>query len=203
MAQLAAGETRMRPLKLALIAALAVQGAMPLAAVAQPGRYGGDRDREAVEACSSAVQGEVRARFADAHGVRFYSQDARPGPSYAETVVKGRGEFDDRDGRISSFGFGCTFNARTGATYALDVRDVRYVEAERNEGAEEGAKDKDHSAAIAGAVIGAAILGAALASKDKHKDDWFSPADGVRCNRRDRACYRDGHYSDYWSRRIF
>lgn len=191
----------MRPLTLLLIAALVGDGLVPAAAAAQPGRYE-DRDRDAVEACSSAVQGEVRARFADARGVRFYNRDARPGPSYAETVVKGRGEFDGRDGRLSSFGFGCTFNARTGATYALDVRDVRYVEAERNQGAnDEGGKD--HSAAIAGAVIGAAILGAALASKDKHKDDWFSPADGVRCNKRERACYRDGHYSDYWSRRIF
>ncbi|HET6972187.1 MAG TPA: hypothetical protein VFH92_13755 [Phenylobacterium sp.] len=188
----------MRPLKLVLIAALAAQGLTPAVVTAQPSRYA-DRDREAVDACSSAIQGEVRARFADARGVRFYDQDLRAGPSYTETVVKGRGEFDGRDGRISSFAFGCTFNTRTGATYALDVRDVRFIEADRQE------KDKDsgNGAVIAGAVIGAAILGAALASKDKHRDDWFSPADGVRCNKRERTCYRDGHYSDYWSRRIF
>lgn len=186
----------MRPLNLVLAAAIAIQGLTPVAASAQPARYPDrEADRDAVQACSSAVQGEVRARFSDAREVRFYDQDPRPGPSYPETIVKGRGEFDSRDGRVSSFGFGCTFNARTGATYALDVRDVRFVEAEH--------KEKDNSAVIAGAVIGAAILGAALASKDKHRDDWFSPADDVRCNKRERTCYRDGHRSDYWTRRVF
>jgi hypothetical protein len=189
----------MRSLKLVLALAIAAHGLAPVAASAQPGRYDRDRDRDAAEACSAAVQGEVRARFPEARDVRFYDRDLRPGPSYAETVVKGRGEFDGRDGRISSFAFGCTFNGRTGATYALDVRDVRFVEAERRD----RDKGSDNGAAIAGAVIGAAILGAALASKDKHHDDWFSPADGVRCNRHERACYRDGHYSGYWSRRIF
>src|SRR3954468_16653322 len=98
----------MRPLKLALVAALVAQGLVPVTASAQPAPY--DRDRDAAEACSAAVQGEVRARFAEARDVRFYSRDLRPGPSYAETVVKGRGEFDSRDGPISSFSFGCTFN---------------------------------------------------------------------------------------------
>ncbi|MBW8812972.1 MAG: hypothetical protein JF588_06060 [Caulobacterales bacterium] len=192
----------MRSLKLALVAALAVQSLAPVAASAQPARYDRDRDSDAAEACSSAVQGEVRARFPEARDVRFYDRALRAGPSYAETIVKGRGEFDGRDGRISSFAFGCTFNGRTGATYALDVRDVRFVEAERGDNNRDRG-DKDNGAAIAGAVIGAAILGAALASKDKHHDDWFSPADGVRCNRHERACYRDGRRSDYWSRRVF
>lgn len=186
----------MRALSYLVAAAIGLQAVVPAAAAAQPGGY--DRDREAVDACSAAVQGEVRARFSDAGDVRFYNRELKAGPSYAETIVKGRGEFDGRDG-ISSFGFGCTYNGRTRATYALDVRDVKPVEPDHAD------KGKDNSGAvIAGAVIGAAILGAVLASKkDKHKEDWFSPADGVRCNKRERACYRDGRYSDYWSRRIF
>lgn len=73
------------------------------------------------------------------------------------------------------------------------------------------AKKKDNTgAAVAGVLIGAAVL-AAIASKNKDDDRdrrdrrSFSPADGVTCFPRERACYHDrGHrFSDRWTDQVY
>ncbi len=193
----------MRTLTPLMIAAIAVRGALPVTAAAQP-----RGDRYAVEACSRAVQGEVENRYPQAYEVVLV--DRIPAPAGRdETQVTGKGEFQDRNGGAARFSYGCTYSSRSGATYALDVRDVRPVADPNN-------KKKDNSAAIAGLVLGAIIVGAIAANSDKDHDrdrdrdrrDWdrrgtFSPADGVRCNQREAACYKDGRYSEKWTRRVF
>jgi hypothetical protein len=69
------------------------------------------------------------------------------------------------------------------------------------------ARANDVGAAIAAGVVGAAI-GASLAKKSKsrhkHADDRFSPAAGVTCYRRQRACYKDGGgFAANWTHRIY
>jgi hypothetical protein len=185
----------MRPLTCLLIGAIGAQGLAPAAAMAQP-RY----DRYATEACSAAIQDEVRDRYPQAYGVRLLSREPVP-VSSSETQVQGRGEFDDRNGGAARFAYSCTYNDRTNRTFALDVRDVRPV-------ADPSGK-KDNSAAIAGLVLGAIVVGALAANSGKDRDrrdrrnDSWSPAEGVRCNTREAACYKDGRYSDKWTRRIF
>lgn len=197
----------MRTLTPLLIAAVALQGAIPVAAAAQPrgDRYG---DRYAVEACGRAVQGEVSNRYPQAYGVVLL--DRTPAPvGRDETQVSGKGEFQDRNGGSARFSYGCTYSSRSGATYALDVRDVRPVADPNN-------KKKDNSAAIAGLVLGAIIVGAIAANanddhdrdrdrRDRDRDGrgTFSPADGVRCSSREATCYKDGRYSERWTRRVF
>ena len=189
----------MRALTSLLIAAVAVQGLVPVVAAAQP-----RGDRYATEACASAVQGEVRNRYPQAYGVRLLTKEATQG-GRDETQVRGRGEFDDRNGGAARFDYGCTYNDRTGAAYALDVRDVRPVS---------DGKKKDNSAAIAGLVLGAIVVGAIAASADKDNDrdrdryrpgrrGDFSPEPGIVCNSREATCYKDGRYSEKWTRRIF
>lgn len=183
----------MRALTWCVIGAVATAGLAPVPAMAQRGGQG-----EAVDACSRAIGDEVRDRFPQAGGVRFLSSDvSRDGD--AEARVSGKGEFDDRNGGEARFGYGCTFNLRTGRTYALDVRDVRPADGK-----------KSNDAAIVGLVLGAIVIGALAASandKDKDRrrdrDDSWSPADGVRCSGRKQECYKDGHYSEKWTRRIF
>lgn len=190
----------MRKLTPLMIAAVALQGVLPAAAVAQP-----RGDRYAVEACGRAVQGEVENRYPQAYSVVLLERNPTP-TGRDETQVTGKGEFQDRNGGAARFSYGCTYSARSGATYALDVRDVRPVA--------DPDKKKDNSAAIAGLVLGAIIVGAIAAGSDKDHDrdrdrrDWdrrgtFSPADGVRCNRREATCYKDGRYSEKWTRRVF
>ncbi|WP_293899054.1 hypothetical protein [Phenylobacterium sp.] len=194
----------MRALKLVVIGALAAQALTPVAAAAQP-----RGDRYATQACLDAIQGEVRDRYPQAGAIRFVTREPTR-VSDVETQVQGKGEFDDRNGGAARFAYGCTYNNRTNRTFALDVRDVRPVPGSTGK--------KDNSAAIAGLVLGAIIVGALVASSDKGKDndkdrdrdrdrdrrdDSWSPADGVRCSRRDAACYEDGSYSDRWTRRVF
>jgi hypothetical protein len=199
----------MRLLTRLLITAIAVQGLAPLAASAQSrGESRGGEYRYAADACGSAVQGEVRNRYPQAYGVRLVTKDPAPGGRPEETQVRGQGEFDDRNGGIARFNYGCTFNGRTGATYALDVRDVRPVADPRD-------RKKDNSAAIAGLVLGAIVVGAIAASadddrdRDRDRDRYrqrrgdFSPEPGVVCNAREASCWKDGRYSERWSRRIF
>ena len=186
----------MRAMTWAVIGAITATTMTPLPALAQRGG-----DRAAVDACSRAIGNEVRDRYPQAGGVRFLSNELS-GAGEAETRVGGKGEFDDRNGGEAHFGYGCTYNLRTGRTYALDVRDVRPAKADGK---------KDNSAAIAGLVLGAIVVGALVASSDKDKDrdryrdrdNVWSPADGVRCNRREATCYKDGRYSEKWTRRIF
>jgi len=191
----------MRKLTPLMIAAVAVQGVLPVAAAAQP-----RGDRYAVEACSRAVQGEVENRYPQAYGVVLL--DKVPAPAGRdETQVSGNGEFQDRNGGAARFSYGCTYSSRSGATYALDVRDVRPVA--------DASKKKDNSAAIAGLVLGAIIVGAIAANSDDDHDrdrrdrrdrdrrGTFSPADGVRCSSREATCYKDGRYSEKWTRRVF
>jgi hypothetical protein len=210
----------MRALTPLLILATAAQGLLPAGVAAA---QSGD-DRYAADACRAAVQGEVRSQYPQAYGIVLTTQVPNP-ISRNETQVTGRGEFQDRNGGAARFNYGCTYNARSGATYALGVRDVRPI-------AQAGAK-KDNSAAIAGLVLGAIVVGAALAASDKDKDrardydrnrdfdrdrnydrgrdyernrdrrdEWY-PEAGVRCVAREAACYQDGRYSDRWTRRIF
>jgi len=198
----------MRALTPLLILATAAQSLVPAAvASAQP-----RADGYAADACRAAVQGEVKSQYPQAYGVELTTQTPTP-ISRNETQVTGRGEFQDRNGGAARFTYGCTYNARSGATYALSVRDVRPI-------AQAGSK-KDNSAAIAGLVLGAIVVGAALAASDKDKDrdrdydrdrsydrsrdrrdEWY-PEAGVRCVAREAACYKDGRYSDKWTRRIF
>jgi len=191
----------MRPLTSLLVAAIASQGLTPLTAAAQP-----QEDRYAVEACRGAVEGEVRSQYPQAYGVVLTTQAPNP-ISRNETQVTGKGEFQDRNGGAARFGYRCTYNSRSSATYALEVTDVRPISTP-------GSK-KDNSAAIAGLVLGAIVVGAALAASDNDKDrdrdrgrdrdrrgEWY-PEAGVRCVAREAACYKDGRYSDKWTRRIF
>ena len=180
----------MRTVTYLAIAALIAPVAAPGAAVAQP-------ERAAVEACARAVPYEVFEQYPQAYDVRLISRDTYP-QGRTETSVLGQGEFRDRNGGSASFRYGCVYDGRSGRTYGLDVSDVRPL---RDPG-----DKKDNSAAIAGLVLGAIIIGAIAASgdKDKHRDrDTWSPADGVRCSSRERACYEDGRYSRRWTNRIF
>lgn len=186
----------MKSLAWCAIGSIAFAAAAPTPLFAQ--RYGDDGYRgggggSAVDACSAAVSGEVKARFPQARHVRFSTSDTRllDGP---EVRVDGRGEFEDRNGGDSRFDFGCTYNRRTGATYALDVGNVRHA----------GNGGKNNDAAIAGLLLGAIVVGAVVASsKDKDKDESWSPADGVRCYAKRQQCTYRGEYSERWTRRIF
>lgn len=149
-----------------------------------------------VDACSREISYEVQDRYPQARGVRITSSNVSDGPRN-QARVTGKGEFDDRNGGEARFSFGCTYNYRTGRTSDLDVGELSH-------------KNKDNTAAIAGLVLGAIVVGALVAgSKDKHRDDdWdrhevWSPADGVRCVARERACYKKGRYSEKWTSRIF
>lgn len=69
------------------------------------------------------------------------------------------------------------------------------------------ARANEVAAALAAGVVGAAI-GASLAKSSKsgrrHADDRFSPAAGVTCYRRQRACYKDGGgFAAKWTYRIY
>lgn len=176
---------------LAIGSILAPGLATPTYAVAQPG--GGPAD-----ACSREVSYAVQDRYPQARGVRITSTNVSDS-GRNEARVTGKGEFDDRNGGDARFSYGCTYNYRSGRTSNLDVSDL-------------STKDKNNGAAIAGLVLGAIVVGALVAgSKDKNKDrddDWnhhevWSPADGVRCVARERACYKNGRYSEKWTSRIF
>jgi len=186
----------MRTLTMLLVGAIAAQSLLPAAAAAQSGD--GARD-----ACAAAIRGEARSRFPQARDVNIVTADVRPAGN-GEAQVRGQGEFDDRDrGGVARFDYGCTYSFRSGATYALDIGSLQYA------GGPE--KKKDNSGAVAALAIGALIAGAAIAaSNDKDhdrrdRDRWFSPSDGIRCDRRARACYHDdgGRYSEKWTRRMF
>ncbi|TAJ74823.1 MAG: hypothetical protein EPO51_01835 [Phenylobacterium sp.] len=173
---------------LAIAAVLAPAPALaPSAAVAQ--------GRGPEEVCSRDISYEVQDRYPQARGVRIISTNVSDGRN--EARVTGKGEFDDRNGGVSKFSYGCSYNYRSGRTSNLDVSDL-------------APKNKDNSAAIAGLVLGAIVVGALVAgSRDKDRDDdWnhhevWSPADGVRCVARERSCYKHGRYSEKWTQRIF
>lgn len=183
----------MRKLTWGLTGLMAITTFAPIPVMAQPGP-----DRYASEACVRAITREVQDRYPQAGRVNVLTREPVP-ISDRETRVTGKGEFDDRNGGVARFGYGCSFNSRSGATYALDVNNVRPG----------GDGKKDNSAAIAGLVLGAIVIGAIAAnSKDKDRDrdrdrNDFSPADGVRCSPRRAECYKDGRYSEKWTRRIF
>jgi len=178
----------MRAAAVFAIASLLAPGlATPTYAVAQ--------DRGPIETCTREISYEVQDRYPQARGVRITSSKVSEGRG--EARVTGKGEFDDRNGGESRFSYGCTYSYRSGRTSDLDVSDL-------------APKNKDNTAAIAGLVLGAIVVGALVAgSKDKDRDDdWnrhevWSPADGVRCVARERACYKNGRYSEKWTSRIF
>lgn len=153
------------------------------------------QDRGAAGACNSAIRYEVQDRYPQARGVRVLDSNTRDS-GRNEAVVTGRGEFEDRNGGESRFSFGCTYNYRSDRTYDLRVDDVHHKDG------------KNNGAAVAGLVLGAIVLGAIAASASKDNDDWrrddvWSPADGVRCNSRERVCHKDGRFSQKWTDRIF
>jgi len=175
------------------IAVLAI-GSVLIPGAAAP-TYATAQGRGPEEACSREISYEVQDRYPQARGVKITSSKVSEGRN--EARVTGKGEFDDRNGGESRFSYGCTYDYRSGRTSDLDVSDL-------------APKSKDNSAAIAGLVLGAIVIGAiAASSKDKDRDDdWnhhevWSPADGVRCVARERSCYKNGRYSDKWTRRIF
>lgn len=189
----------MRAVTYLLIGAIAAPMSVPTSAAAQDRYDRGDRNMsDAVDACGYAVPREVRDQFPQAYDIRISRSEPLP-QGRGEVSVRGDGEFRDRNGGSARFGYSCAYDARAGRAYGLDVYDVRPVK-------DPGDK-KDNSAAIAGLVLGAIVIGAIAASskdKDKNKDrDAFSPASGVRCSPRERACYEGGRYSRYWTNRIF
>ena len=185
----------MRALTYVMIAAVALPAAAPATAVAQ------EREEEAVAACRYVVPREVREQYPQAYGVRLLeSVPLRQGRG--EFAVRGKGEFEDRNGGAARFAYSCVYDARAGRTYGLDVYDVRPKR--------DSSDKKDNSAAIAGLVLGAIVIGAIAASADDDKDkdrvrdrESWSPSPGVRCNSRNRSCYEDGRHSRYWTNRIF
>lgn len=182
----------MRAVTVLAIGAVLAPSFTPVAAFAQPG------PARPLDACTMAIRYEVQDRYPQARGVRITRSDVRDS-GRNQAIVTGRGEFEDRNGGDASFGYGCTYSYRSGRTSDLQINDVSHKDG------------KNNHAAVAGLVLGAIVLGAiaANASKDKDKnDDWrhddvWSPADGVRCSARERSCYKDGRYSDKWTRRIF
>ncbi|WP_149587537.1 hypothetical protein [Tabrizicola flagellatus] len=64
---------------------------------------------------------------------------------------------------------------------------------------------------IARALAALAILGVAVAKAKNDPDGWdedrygdpFSPAQGVICLPKPKQCFKDGHFSYRWTRRIF
>jgi len=172
---------------LAIGSILAPGLATPTYAIAQ--------ERGPAATCGREISYEVQDRYPQARGVKITSSNVSDGRR--EARVTGRGEFDDRNGGESRFSYSCTYDYRSGLTSNLEVSDL-------------APKSKDNSAAIAGLVLGAIVIGALVASsKDKDRDeDWdrhevWSPADGVRCVARERSCYKNGRYSEKWTRRIF
>ncbi|WP_293677007.1 hypothetical protein [uncultured Phenylobacterium sp.] len=186
----------MRALTPLVIATLAMQGLTPVAANAQP-----REDRYATEACGGALQGEVRDQYPQAYGVRI-TNSTPLSQGRGEISVRGEGEFEDRNGGAARFDYSCVYDVRANRTYGLDVYNVRPKKAP--------GEKKDNSAAIAGLVLGAIVVGALVAGdKDNDRDrdrdrrrEW-SPEPGVRCNSREARCYKDGRYSERWTRRIF
>ena len=193
------GDRRMRSLTLLMIAVVAAPTLTPAVVMAQP------PERLAVEACGYAVPVEVRDQYPQAYGIRITNSVPTP-QGRSEVAVRGQGEFDDRNGGAARFDYSCVYDARANRTYGLDVYDVRPK-------ATPGDRKKDNSAAIAGLVLGAIVVGALVAGSDNNRDrdrdrdhdrrrEW-SPEPGVRCNAREAACYKDGRYSEKWTRRIF
>lgn len=186
----------MRALTYLMIAAVAAPVLTPAAALAQA------PERLAVEACGYAVPVEVRDQYPQAYGIRI-TNSVPTAQGRSEVAVQGQGEFDDRNGGAARFDYSCVYDARANRTYGLDIYGVRPK-------ASPGGK-KDNSAAIAGLVLGAIVVGALVAGSNKDHDrdrdrdrrrEW-SPEPGVRCSAREAACYKDGRYSDKWTRRIF
>ena len=178
----------MRAVTMLAIGAILAPSAAPGADMAQPS---GPAD-----ACATAIRYEVQDRYPQARGVRINSTDVRD-TDRNRARVSGRGEFEDRNGGEARFAYGCSYNYRNGRTTELDVSDVSHKDG------------KNNGAAVAGLVLGAIVVGALVAgSKDKDKDDWrhdevWSPASGVRCVARERACYKNGRFSQQWTNRIF
>ncbi|MBX3485942.1 hypothetical protein [Phenylobacterium sp.] len=189
----------MRAVTYLLIGAIAAPVSVPTGVAAQDRYDRGDRNlREAVDACAAAVPRKVRDQFPQAYDVRISRSDPLA-QGRREVSVRGDGEFRDRNGGSARFDYSCAYDARANRTYGLDVYDVRPVKDPNDK--------KDNSAAIAGLVLGAIVIGAIAASssnKDKDRDkDAFSPASGVRCVPRERACYEGGRFSRHWTDRIF
>ncbi|MBO9708770.1 MAG: hypothetical protein J7521_11200 [Caulobacter sp.] len=154
-------------------------------------------DRYAIDACSSAVDREIGRRYSQAGRTQLLSNDTRS-IGYDETGVSGRAQFADNGG-WTQFNYDCIYNARTGATYGLDIRNL-------NHGSSDDDKKKNANAAAA-VIVGALLAGAIVASakkKDRHDDDRsWSPSRGVECYPRESACYENGSFSRYWTKRIY
>ncbi|MDZ4371657.1 MAG: hypothetical protein U1C74_09585 [Phenylobacterium sp.] len=174
--------------------------AMLVAPLGVPAPVAAQPSSSPADACSLAIRYEVQDRFPQARGVRTRSADVSPmGRNQAR--VSGRGEFEDRNGGESRFEYGCTYSFRNGRTSDLDISDVHHKDGGSN------------GAAVAGLVLGAIVIGAiaANASKDKdrdrddawHHDEVWSPSSDVRCVRRERACYKNGRFSQSWTDRMF
>ena len=185
----------MRFVTMVAVASLLTPSVVPAAAIAQAvGRGVGPAD-----ACNMAIRYEVQNRYPQARHIRFDSPDIRDS-SRNQARVSGRAEFEDRNGGDAKFDYGCTYHYRSGRTSDLSIDNVRHKDG------------KNNNAAVAGLVLGAIVIGALAANaskdKDKDKDDWrhdevWSPSNGVRCVARERACYKDGRYSQKWTDRTF
>jgi hypothetical protein len=123
-----------RPL-LAAIVLVAAPGALPAAFAAEPDPVRPAATPSATvvagtgaaERCESAVADTVRRlRGRDAHEVEFLSARRVLLPTGAadETAVKGEGRYRAARGAATSFAYSCAYDARTGATSGVVLREV-------------------------------------------------------------------------------
>lgn len=153
-------------------------------------------------ACGSAAIQEAYYMFPQARQVQREGATASRWLSDNEVSVSGEGRFDSRSG-WSRFRYSCIYNVASNSTYAVNVRGGGAV-GRRHDGSD--------AEKVAGAVIGTAIAAAIIASQNhKHehhagggRNDWFSPASGVRCSSSQSICYdNNGTVARKWTRRVF
>lgn len=136
-----------------------------------------------------------------------------------ESSLRNRGySFDHSDGGVQYW-----WHSGNRECINLFVSDGRYDAIDRRPSSEcnysrGGGGKKDNSGAVVAGALAIGILAAAAASKnrdhdrdrDRRRDDdrrdepAYSPARGVDCYPRQRACYERGRgYSSYWTSREF
>lgn len=110
---------------------------------------------------------------------------------------------------------GYWWNASRKTCVSVVVDDGRVQEINTEASVQCGKNSSGSGSAAAGVAIGALLLGAiavAASKHDKHDDDdrdrhhdghSYSPYAGVICYKRESACYEDGRFSSYWSRKEF
>jgi len=177
----------------ATMTALALIGAIGWTPSVSHAARGGDDRFGSQQRCEDAVTRKLNA----APGVSDVALGTRAPEisrsSDYEVLVLGDGDYRTESRR--HFAYSCTDNLKSGVL-SVEITPPPPVARKDNTGAK-----------VAGVLIGAAI---ASSSKDDDDRDHhrghgrgFSPADGVTCYARERSCYRDGRYSEKWTRRVY